>query len=289
MAKKASGRKKNTKTNSSKSKEERVECGLVMPISEIGGCDADHWEQVREIIEEALNGTKIKTSMVSDADEVGVIQDRIVKNLYQNPIVVCDVSCKNPNVMFELGLRLAFDKPTVVIKDDKTSYSFDTSPIEHIPYPRNLNYRGMVKFKKVLKQKVEATLKAAAADSNYSSFLSSFTIKNLVGIDTENMTPSEFYSSELNDLKKMISRLTSIQSRTPAGTRINPALIPKAFKANWDHSDECWHLLEFRDGHSCALSDNAMEDLLEWHAKNPSKEFFNLSAESLEKLMEEIM
>jgi hypothetical protein len=32
----------------------------------------------------------------------------------------------------DMGLRLAFDKPTIIIKDDKTSYAFDTPPIEHL-------------------------------------------------------------------------------------------------------------------------------------------------------------
>ena len=58
-----------------------------------------------------------------------MIHKTIVQNLYLNPIVVCDVSGKNANVMFELGLRLAFDKPTIIIKDDKTDYSFDTSVV----------------------------------------------------------------------------------------------------------------------------------------------------------------
>ncbi len=44
--------------------------------------------------------------MVSEADDVGVIQKRIVQNLHTHEIVVCDVSCKNPNVMFE-SLTLA--------------------------------------------------------------------------------------------------------------------------------------------------------------------------------------
>ncbi|WP_353118770.1 hypothetical protein [Myroides odoratus] len=55
-----------------------------------------------------------------------------MNNIYNDEIVVCDVSSKNPNVMFELGLRLAFDKPTIIIKDEKTGYSFDTGVIEHL-------------------------------------------------------------------------------------------------------------------------------------------------------------
>ncbi len=56
------------------------------------------------------------------------------------PIVVCDISARNANVMFELGMRLAFDKPTVIIKDERTPYSFDISSIEHLDYPSDLRY-----------------------------------------------------------------------------------------------------------------------------------------------------
>lgn len=78
---------------------------------------------------------------MSDADDVGVIQKRIVQGVYGADLIVCDVSCKNSNVMFELGMRLAFDKPTVIIKDDKTDYTFDTGVIEHITYPRDLRFQ----------------------------------------------------------------------------------------------------------------------------------------------------
>ena len=115
-------------------------CGVVMPISEIDGCSESHWADVRGIIDQAVEQAGFVPNLVSEADDVGIIHKRIIQNLYDNPIVVCDVSGKNPNVMFELGIRLAFDKPTIIIKDDKTSYSFDTSSIEHIEYPRDLRF-----------------------------------------------------------------------------------------------------------------------------------------------------
>ena len=106
-------------------------CGIVMPISEIDGCSSGHWQDVLGVISEAATNAGYDAKLVSQSDDVGVIQQRIVQNLYDSEIVVCDVSAKNANVMFELGLRLAFDKPAIVLKDDKTAYSFDTSPIEH--------------------------------------------------------------------------------------------------------------------------------------------------------------
>lgn len=149
-------------------------CGIVMPISSIDGCNESHWADVLEIISEAIEDAGFDANLVSNADEVGIIHKRIIQNLYDNPIVVCDVSGKNPNVMFELGMRLAFDKPTIIIKDDRTSYSFDTSAIEHLEYPRDLRFSKITEFKDKLSQKIRATYEKSTADGNYTTFLKHF-------------------------------------------------------------------------------------------------------------------
>src|SRR5580698_2116790 len=148
-----------------------------MPISMLDGCTADRWAEVKSIVIEAVESIALPrfvTRLVNDADEGGVIQKRIIQNVYNSSIVVCDVSGKNPNVMFELGMRLAFDKPTVIIKDDNTGYSFDTGVIEHISYPRDLRFPAIVEFKKRLADKVEKTYKSFTESGAGSSFLASF-------------------------------------------------------------------------------------------------------------------
>ena len=132
----------------------KLTCGIIMPISSIDNCTKEHWVEVKKIILEAIQAANFTPSLVSDADDSGVIQKRIVQNIYDNDIVVCDVSCKNPNVMFELGMRLAFDKPTIIVMDDNTNYSFDTSVIEHLSYPRNLSYYQILDFQKKLSNKL---------------------------------------------------------------------------------------------------------------------------------------
>ena len=229
MAKKISARSEKSKPSNEQVetiveevKDAPIICGLVMPISEIDGCSAEHWMQVRDIIEEALSSIDIETSLVSDGDEVGIIQERIVQNLYDRPIVVCDVSCKNPNVMFELGLRLAFDMPTVVIKDNRTNYSFDTSPLEHLSYPRDLNYWSIQDFKETLAQKVSATLKKKNENPDYSPFLKAFNKKRVADIETTEITSTQFLMDQLEEIKQNLDRLygyeTSLIKRA-IGTR----------------------------------------------------------------------
>ena len=72
--------------------EEKKICGIVMPISPIDGCDEGHWNDVYEILKEAILLTDFEGNLVSYADDVGIIQKRIIQNLYDNPIVICDVS-----------------------------------------------------------------------------------------------------------------------------------------------------------------------------------------------------
>lgn len=181
-------------------------CGLIMPISAIDGCGESHWDQVRAIIKEALADLDIAVELVSEADEVGVIQGRIIQNIYDNDIVVCDVSCKNPNVMFELGMRLAFDKPAVVIKDELTAYSFDTSPVEHLTYPRGLHYHQIQEFKVKLRAKVVATLQASTKPE-HTSFLKHFGKFVVAGIDQKPVGKEEYLLAKLDDLTREMGRL----------------------------------------------------------------------------------
>lgn len=139
--------------------EEKTICGIIMPISGIEGTaySAQHWKAVWDIISEAVRGAGFEPRMVSDSDPTAIIQRNIVTNLYNDPIVVCDVSSKNPNVMFELGMRLAFDKPVVIVKDDITDYTFDIGIIQHVGYPCQLTYHSILSFIKALSEKIKAT------------------------------------------------------------------------------------------------------------------------------------
>jgi hypothetical protein len=186
--------------------EVRPKCGIVMPISACDACTEQHWSEVKAIITDAVEAVGFSASLVSDANHVGIIQKRIIQNLYDNPIVVCDVSAKNPNVMFELGMRLAFDKPTIIVKDDKTSYSFDTSPIEHLEYPRDLRFSRIVDFKRNLGEKVKATVTRAENDQSYTTFLKHFGKFSVAKLETTEVSKEDFIIEELRELRRMVSR-----------------------------------------------------------------------------------
>lgn len=156
----------------SEKKEEKIRCGLIMPISAIGNYKKEHWEEVKKIIEEAIENMEenIEVRMVSDRSEHDLIQSNIVQAIYDDNIVICDVSGKNPNVMFELGMRIAFNKPVIIIYDEKDGYPFDITNIKYLKYPEGLNYHAIKEFKKDLQEKIKTAL-----NEKENAFLKTFT------------------------------------------------------------------------------------------------------------------
>jgi hypothetical protein len=144
------------------------------------------------------------------ADDVGVIQKRIVENLYNAPLVVGDVSGRNPNVLFELGMRIAFDKPTIIVKDDKTAYPFDMSPVEYIQYPHGLHYREIVSFKR----KLAAKLKATCEKPDSGTYLKTFGKFTVPKLEVKEVPEMEFV---LGELRRMNDAILRLYSRRPRG------------------------------------------------------------------------
>lgn len=194
----------------------KVICGVVMPISKTDGCEPTHWAEVRDILDESIEEAGYTPNLVSDADEVGIIQKRIIQNLYDNPIVVCDVSGKNPNVMFELGMRLAFDRPAIIVKDDQTTYSFDTSPIEHLTYPRDLRFSQIVEFKERLTEKIQATHKKSIEDATFTTFLKHFGEFTVAKINKRELPGQEYIVEQLQIISANVQRLQSKAQIPPA-------------------------------------------------------------------------
>ena len=61
-----------------------------------------------------------------------VIQSTIVNGLLDADLVLVDLTEHNPNVLFELGLRIAEKKPTVLVKAIGTNPIFDVDNLMRV-------------------------------------------------------------------------------------------------------------------------------------------------------------
>jgi len=81
-------------------------------------------EVLRSVITPAAKASQftVKTANRQGSD---LIQSTIINDLIDADLVIADLTEHNPNVMFELGMRMAEDKPVVLIKAQGTGPLFD--------------------------------------------------------------------------------------------------------------------------------------------------------------------
>jgi nucleoside 2-deoxyribosyltransferase len=95
-------------------------------------------EVLKSLITPAGNaaGFGVITARREDSD---IIHHTIINQLLHAELVIADLTDHNPNVLFELGIRLAKEKPVVLIKSKDTGPIFDVDNMMRVyPYDQNL-------------------------------------------------------------------------------------------------------------------------------------------------------
>lgn len=204
--------------------EKALTCGIIMPIAAMSPeYPESHWVDVRHIIDSAIKRAGFTPRIVSESEDSTIIHKSIINNIYNDPIIVCDVSNKNANVMFELGMRLAFNKPVVIIKDDKTGYSFDTSNIQHLGYRKDLRHNTVEKFIDDLATKIKATYEAPTQDG-YQSFLSHFGKFEVATIENKSIPESEALQKILDKMAVLENKVSGFSSKNSLNSSITNTL-----------------------------------------------------------------
>ena len=202
-------------------------CGIVMPISECDGRQASHWSDVLKIVQDAATSAGFTARLVSETMESNLIHKEILSNIYNDDIVIVDVSGRNPNVFFELGIRMATQKPTVIIKDDSTAYPFDTGPNRFIEYPRDLRHAQMESFKIQLADSLNKTINHAA-DASYIGQLGPFQIPK---IEAKEIPVNDAILSKLDALERRMIVLSHPEPRRQVVEEVELSIGIKNFSA----------------------------------------------------------
>jgi len=198
---------------SSEAPTKKPHCGVIIPISGSVEYSSSHWAEVLKLVKESAQAADFTCEVVSATGRDDIIHDSIVTNIYHNEIVVCDVSSRNPNVMLELGLRLASKLPIVIIFDEQGNYPFDIGTIRYLPYRKDMRYYDIEEFKKQLTTKLLEVYQTHL-EGSYKSFLSQFkNVKlDLDTVSTESQTLKEFIES-------IDKRLSGLESKIDENSR----------------------------------------------------------------------
>lgn len=194
-------------------KDNRKVCGIVMPITSMGDdYPEEHWRRVRKIVQRAVERANMRPQLVWENSDIDVIQSAILKNLYENDVVICDLSGLNPNVMLETGLRLSTKRPTIVITDKIMKPPFDVATIGYIDYQRDLEYNAIEDFIERLSKKIISVLNASEK-SEYKSFVEQFKFETVTPA-TVSVPAEEYLKEQINSLVNSVRRMELRQRGT---------------------------------------------------------------------------
>lgn len=100
-------------------------CFVITPI---GDNNSDIRRHIDGIIDGAIEpalGEKYEIEVAHRKYEIGSINDRVIRSVFEADLVVANLTNTNPNVMFELAIRYSFGKPAIVIAEEGTKLPFD--------------------------------------------------------------------------------------------------------------------------------------------------------------------
>lgn len=196
------------KTNS----ECQKKCFVIMPIADMNGYETRHFDRVySHIIKPACDKAGFSPVRADEISSSNLIVLDILRRIVECDIAICDLSGRNPNVMYELGLRQAFNKKTVLIKDDKTLSPFDVQAFRYCEYDTSLRIDNAFNNISSIEKALKSTYTADENDIN--SIVQLLKIQPAqVGEKTILSSTDTLILDAINDLNSRINNLSDKKS-----------------------------------------------------------------------------
>lgn len=203
-------------SDSKNEKIETIDCFVIMPISNQINYEDNHFTLVYEdIIKPSIIDNNMKPIRADETKNTNLIQLDILKKIIQSPIAICDMSSKNPNVFYELGMRQAFDLPTVLLIDDETKVPFDISGLRYVIYKKDMSYRNVKMAISNLKSALKETYEKKDDKTEINSLIRLMEITT-AKIETSTISKTErielLHELELKEIKSSIKQLVNMQN-----------------------------------------------------------------------------
>ena len=195
-----------TKENIKKEAPPSNDCFIIMPIADPDGYDKGHFKKVYEdLFKVACDNSGFHAIRADEVQQTNLIHLDILQKLIDSPMAICDLSNRNPNVLFELGLRQAFDKPTVLVQECGTPKIFDISPLRYTEYRKELKYREVLEDQESIADALRATKKATDSGEGINSIINLLSLSSPASLkdvtDNDSAKMLQIVMSEMNELR----------------------------------------------------------------------------------------
>lgn len=130
-------------------------CFIISPIGEEGSEIRKRADLIlKHIIDPVINECGFKSIRADKIPKPGIITNQVIEHIINDPLVIADLTDKNPNVFYELAIRHSIRKPLVQIIQKGEDIPFDVSVMRTIPIDhRDLD--NVAEAKEEMKKQIE--------------------------------------------------------------------------------------------------------------------------------------
>ena len=189
-----------------------IECFIIMPIADRDGYDKGHFTRVYDdIIKPACKLAGMKPIRADEVKQTNLIHLDILNKTVQSPMAICDISSHNANVMFELGIRQAFDMPVTLIQEQGTGSIFDINGLRYTEYRSEMKYRDVMEAQKAIAKALMETYSSSQSNNgDINSLIKLLALNNAAKLPLDDKAPSDnWMANQMLQLQGMVSSLGS--------------------------------------------------------------------------------
>lgn len=202
---------------------ENNDCFIIMPIADHPDYKQGHFKRVYEdIFKPACKAAGYNPVRADDVAQTNLIHLDILQKLLESPMAICDLSTRNPNVLFELGLRQAFDKPTILVQEVGTPQIFDINLFRYTQYRNGLDYRDVLADQKSIQKVLEDTKIAVQEKRSVNSIIKLLSITEAKLHDPSNFSETEYFNILINEISSIKSQINLAKENIDIPKKINP-------------------------------------------------------------------
>ena len=103
---------------------------VMMPFEE-------KFNPVYEAIKSACTSQRFETLRVDEIYGPTCIMDDVFSTIAQSRLVICDLTGRNPNVLYETGIAHALNREVIMVVQNNQDVPFDLGHIRYVPYLPN--------------------------------------------------------------------------------------------------------------------------------------------------------
>ncbi|MCK4368571.1 MAG: hypothetical protein KAV68_02735 [Dehalococcoidales bacterium] len=176
----------------------KKKCFVIMPVSKTKSCTEAEWTGIFEhMVKPAVTGSRLGFECERAKPRSGAFIKDILEGLNRSEVVIADLTNRNPNVCYELGIRHTLKNRTILIAQNIDDVPSDLQSYWVVVYKKDLT--GASEFKKKVRDILKEMQKdPKKPDSPVADFLHLKNIDIIAYEKSENLQKLTALISELS-------------------------------------------------------------------------------------------